>query len=155
MSGRIARGTVAASLLALAALVALAALSAAAVEGDAPPSGPGAAWVVDTDTRVTHTELALSGDVLVKDGCGLTLDDVWLTMEGGGERTVTVEPGATLLVRGCVLSAAEGTTYGFQLLGQGTFEASDVSGMTGGIQARSHGLLVRGCHIQHCTGAAL
>ncbi|NIP35275.1 MAG: hypothetical protein GWN18_10010, partial [Thermoplasmata archaeon] len=147
------RGTL--LLASLLAVLAVASLASAEWTGTPPPTGDGADWTVVTDTSVTGEELVLPGDLTVKAGTTLTIEGTTLVMAGDGEPAILVEQGASLVLRGTTLRAVRGTWYTLETFGSTLVADSDVSGLVGGIQARSDDLMVTGSHIHDCRGPAI
>jgi len=139
----------------LLAVVGVATVATAEWEGTPPPTAFGNDWTVVTDTTLTWEEVVLAGDLTVKAGTTLTLDGTTLVLTGGGERAILVETGASLVVRDSVVSAGARTQYTWVSFGDTLVSNSDISGLWGGIQARSDGLRVEGSHIHDCIGPAI
>jgi hypothetical protein len=142
-------------ILALVTLMAVATLATADWEGTPPPGTETGDWTIYQDTILSGEEVGLAGDLVVLKGCVLTLHDSRLTFTGGDQAALVVEEGATLYLEDTVVATTSGTTYTFRVSGTAVITRADISGMFGGVQALSDGLIIADSHIHHSSGPAI
>jgi len=78
-------------------------------------------WIISQEQTFKNKIIKLNGDLTVKDGGSLTLNDVTLKLncDYDGQYRITVEPGGSMLIDNCEITAAD-LDYRFAFIVQGS-----------------------------------